>query len=117
MRRLLGSLVAAAALTVALAAPAAAGGGVSPARLASAGWTCFNVPGLGVHCIPPSAQFGDPTLPILYFGSTSDPTSSTARLSGSELLLRADRYHGQPCVQEGIATWHDIGGYFACHHS
>ena len=39
--------------------------------------------------------------------------------AGTELLLRADLYAGQPCPQDSLPTWDLLpfsGGYYACHH-
>jgi hypothetical protein len=95
-------------------AVSAQGNGNSPKQLVDSGWTCFNVPGLGVHCYAPGKNFGDPTIPVLYF-DTSDPYASEASFLGTEMLIRADLYKGQPCPQEGLDNYFDIGGYFACH--
>jgi hypothetical protein len=38
-----------------LVGPVAAGG-VNPAQLSKAGWSCFDVPNLGVHCSPPGVS-------------------------------------------------------------
>jgi hypothetical protein len=97
-------------------AVSAQGNGNSPKQLVDSGWTCFDVPGLGVHCFPAGKNFGDPTIPIKYF-DTTDPYASNAPYLGTEMLIRADLYKGQPCPQEGLATYHDLGnGYYACHH-
>lgn len=103
-------------------AASGAQGGLSPAQLNSQGWTCFNVPGLGVHCSPPGQEF-PPTGPhaqLLYFFTTTDVNSTTADFTGTETLIRDDKYHGQPCpTQPGGANFiGDLGGgfsYWACH--
>ena len=93
--------------------------GVSPAGLVEAGWNCFDVPGLGVHCQPPGDSASSRTLTFLYF-DTSDPSSTDAPFLGTELLVRSDAYKGQPCPQEGLDDYTDLSGgglpYFACHH-
>jgi hypothetical protein len=98
--------------------------GVSPARLTNAGWTCFNVPDLGVHCASPGNEASSASMSLLVFEDTSDPTDNHAALTSTEILLRADLYHGQPCPQEGVDEYHslDLDGdgevdHFACHHS
>lgn len=114
-RRFLGALIASSLLVAALAGPVAAGG-VNPAQLQKAGWTCFNVPGLGVHCTPPGGS-GNATA-VLYFGGTSDPGATDAAFSGTELLLAPDVYNTRntpPCPQEGLDAWTNLGFAFACH--
>ena len=101
----------------------AAAGGLSPAQLGNHGWDCFDVPGLGVHCGPPGDGNSSATLNFLYF-DTTDPGDESPTLIGTELLIRADLYHGQPCPQEGGGEYHGLdlfGGpeidYYACHHN
>jgi hypothetical protein len=120
MRRVLLVLFFVLALGAIAAAPASAKG-PNPAQLGKAGWTCFDVPSLGVHCLPPGKAFGDVSVPVLYF-DTADPNATNAPFKGTELLLRADHYHGQPCPTEGIPHYHglDLDGdgivdYYACH--
>lgn len=118
MKRSMGALIASAALLAALAGPVSAGG-VSPAQLQRAGWDCFNVPTLGVHCSPPGVTpigSGNAT-PLLYFFNTTDPNETDTEFSGTEQILLEDAYHGQPCPQEGEDEWHDLGPIRACHHN
>jgi hypothetical protein len=115
-RNLLVILLVLGLLLVLTAAVSAKGDGNSPKQLVDSGWTCFDVPGLGVHCFPPGKNFGDRTIPIKYF-DTSDPYASEAPYLGTEMIIRADQYNGQPCPQEGLATYYNLGnGYYACHH-
>jgi hypothetical protein len=121
MSRLMLSL-AAAALALPMSASAQdQGGGLTPSQLTAAGWTCFFVPGLGVHCAPPNKwASGDRSIQLLYFFNLTDPASNDAgQLTGTETLLRSDTYNGQPCPTEGQATYTDLAGlgldYFACH--
>jgi hypothetical protein len=95
--------------------------GLSPAKLSRAGWTCFNVPGLGVHCQTPGSDASSASIPISVF-DTSDPGATHAEFLGTEILIRADLYHGQPCPQEDHDEYHglDLFGdpaidYYACH--
>lgn len=100
-------------------------GGLSPAQLNDQGWTCFNVPTLGVHCSPPGKPFppSAPTSQLLYFFNTTDPSSDVPDFTGTETLIRADIYHGQPCPTEpgpdgGYHFLGDLGAgaeYYACH--
>jgi hypothetical protein len=130
MRRLMVSLLAGAALVLPATA-ASASGGLSPKQLSDAGWTCFNVVSpvvgtLGVHCAPPGQSLpptGQPYIQLLYFFHTTDPSSDEPDFSGTESLIRADLYRGQPCPTEpgpggGYTYLPDIGlqlDYYACH--
>ena len=97
------------------------GGGLSAGQLNSHGWTCFNVPSLGVHCSPPGQPW-PPTKPhqqLLYFFHTTDPTSRVPDFTGTESLLRDDHFHGQPCPTEG-GQYTNLGflglpNYWGCH--
>jgi len=91
--------------------------GPSPGQLRSHGWNCFNVEGLGVHCQPPGDAASSATMTLLIF-DTSNPGATDAPFLGTELLIRADLYQGQPCPQEGLAHYVDLRPelpYFACH--
>lgn len=119
MRKVTGLLMTAAALAL---PAAAAGGGLSPAQLNDHGWTCFDVPGLGVHCSPPGKPF-PPTAPatqLLYFFNTTDPTSTAPDFTGTETLIRGDIFNGQPCPTQAGGQYSDLSGlglnYFGCHH-
>jgi hypothetical protein len=119
MRRLFIALFASAAISV-VAASSVAGSGPQPGTLAEHGWTCFPVPGLGVHCSPPGRDFEAPVehaTPLLYWFDTMDPGATNADFSGTELLLPSGQYHGQPCPQEGLDEWADLGIARACHHN
>jgi hypothetical protein len=129
MRRLMILLCAAAALALPAAASSTAGG-LSPVQLKNSGWTCFNVVAsvgpLGVHCAPPGQPFpptGQPHIQLLYFFNTTDPNSDVPDFTGTETLIRADLYQGEPCPTEpgpngGYTYLPDIGlplDYYACH--
>ncbi len=45
-----------------------------------------------------------------------DSTGTT--FHGTELLIRADLYQGQPCPQDNLDEFESVldGAYFACHH-
>lgn len=109
-------------VAIGVAAPAAAQG-PDPARLAAAGWFCFSHTPEAVHCLPDgdAVLSGEAaTSTILTFAA------DTNEFWGTELLIRQDLYHGQPCPQD------DVGGqpttyiplsalglplpYFVCHH-
>jgi hypothetical protein len=109
----------------ALALPVAAGGssgGLSPKQLGDAGWTCFNVPGLGVHCAAPGQAWPptEPVVQLLYFFNTTDPSSSVPDFTGTETLIRADIFNGQPCPTQPGESYTDLSSlglnYWGCHH-
>jgi len=124
MRRFTILLAVAAALVLSLAIVSqsgAQGGGLSAGQLNSHGWTCFNVPGLGVHCSPPGQPW-PPTKPhqqLLYFFNTTDRFSTVPDFTGTESLLRKDHFHGQPCPTEGgeytDLTFLGLPDYLGCH--
>ncbi|HET9322797.1 MAG TPA: hypothetical protein VFO03_02890 [Gaiellaceae bacterium] len=81
---------------------------------------------LGVHCAPPGQPFpptGQPHIQLLYFFNTTDPNSAVPDFTGTETLIRADLYRGEPCPTEpgpngGYTYLPDIGlplNYYACH--
>jgi hypothetical protein len=102
----------------------AAARGPSPAQLQRAGWTCINaMPQQWAHCFPPGAFRSDATLSVLVF-DTQDLMATDADLLGTELLLRADLYAGQPCTQDGGGEYELLpsfasglpADYRICHH-
>ena len=112
MKRLIG-LVATVALLIGLAAGPALARGVTTDQLERAGAICFPV-GDDPHCIVPGGLVSLASIPILVF-------DDEGTFLGTELLLRADLYAGQPCPQDetlflpGEAT--GLGAdYYACHH-
>ncbi len=129
MRRFMIPLIAAVALALPVAA-ASTSGGLSPKQLSDHGWTCFNVdvpgfPPLGVHCAPPG-KWGPtgptgPTVQLLYFFNTTDPASDVPDFTGTETLIRADIFNGQPCPTEPSGQYTflpSIGiplNYYGCH--
>lgn len=97
--------------------------GNTPAQLTQAGWTCMNVPGLGVHCIGPGAFKSLSTVPVKVF-DTADPGASDAPFLGTELLINDDIFNGQPCPQSEHGEYDFLpaaatgfpADYWACHH-
>ncbi len=94
------------------------------AQAVAAGWDCSpNITILGYfHCAAP----GSPSLLDLITGAATPPTlhlnvydGDTQLLAGTEQLIRADLFRGQPCPQEG-GSWSflDFAGadYYGCHH-
>jgi hypothetical protein len=107
------------ALSLPMSVSANNGKGNNPKSLGEAGWFCFNVPGLGVHCAPPGKFFGDKTIPLKYF-DTDDVNAENAVYLGTEILVHESIYNGQPCPQEGLDQYFQViapGGlvYYACH--
>lgn len=90
--------------------------GVTTTQLEKAGWLCFPT-GTGPHCMVPGALASDASIPILVFSDWG----SAGVLKGSELLIRADLYAGQPCPQSEVeflpaAATGLANDYYACHH-
>jgi len=113
------------ATAVAGIAYSAGGSGGTADQAAAAGWNCEpNVPIAGnyLHCAPP----GKPSVVDLVSGTTTAPTLelrvfdfTTHVYAGTESLIRADLYAGQPCNQDGQDTWGLLDlpvDYYACHH-
>ena len=121
MRRLT-LIISSAAVTAALAAFAHAGSGATLSQAQAAGWDCAPLITIGgyFHCAPPGkpsvadliAGTDVPTIVLRAYNDDADRT-----LAGTEVLLRADLYAGQPCPQDNLATWDLLPfGYYACHH-
>lgn len=97
--------------------------GNSPAKLARAGWLCVNAgPNALVHCFPPGAFQSTASVSVKVF-DTTDVESDDAHFLGTELLIRADLYEGQPCAQNGgeyellpASVTGLPADYRACHH-
>ena len=125
IRRIL--LLAAPAVVAAVVtglAYSAGGPGGTMASAQAAGWNCF-VHDIGgyFHCTPP----GKPSVDDLLGGKTNAPTlevrvfqmSVGNSFAGTESLIRADLYSGQPCPQDNLAEWNLLDlpvDYRACHH-
>ena len=102
----------------AVASPAASAGGVNPAQLASAGWDCIVVLG-AVHCAPPGGLArvlsGEAeTMSFLVFQTTD------GEFLGTELIVRADLFGGQPCPTDPPGQYTHLLlllglDYYACH--
>lgn len=116
MMRIGGAAFLALMLFVVLGSSAIAGG-VSPEKLGKAGWLCVPIEGQ-VHCFPPGdVPPGGASITVRVF-DTANPTAAEADFLGTEILIRADLFAGQPCPQDG-GTYADVnvGGtdYKACH--
>lgn len=102
MRRLL--IVAVLGLLAALPVSAVSAQGVSPAQLQRAGWSCLLPPpefNPNVHCAPPDQLegviSGEAEAGMFLAFATTDLNATSARLLGTERMIRADLFHGQPC--------------------
>lgn len=105
----------------AFATGAAASQGVTQAQLENAGWICFKpVPTDNVHCVQPGGLervlTGEAeTMSFLVFRATD------GAFLGTELIVRADIFNGQPCPTDppgGQYTYLKplLGlDYYACH--
>jgi hypothetical protein len=103
---------------------AASSSQATKAQAVAAGWDCSpNITILGYfHCAAP----GSPSLLELITGDASPPSlhlnvydGETELLAGTEELIRADLFRGQPCPQEGGGwSFLDFAGsdYYGCHH-
>lgn len=114
MKRALRLLITTMAAVALAASPtAAADRGPTIAQLEAAGWSCFDVPGLGIHCAPPGGFLaGTGTAQnLLYF----DPV--THEYAGTETLLMTSRdMSSRPCAGHQDGVWHNLGFAWACHH-
>lgn len=97
--------------------------GATMSQAKSANWDCSPevlIAGY-YHCAPP----GKASVLDIVTGAKS-PASVELRVfrpdgsfAGTESLLRADLYAGQPCPQDSLATWSLLDlpvDYRACHH-
>ena len=92
---------------------AASAGGNNAAQLTRAGWNCVTAgPNDWVHCDPPGTGASDATIVVKVFDVPGSP------FLGTELLIHADLYRGQPCETDGGGPYADLSPfpYFACHH-
>ena len=114
----------AALAVLAVAGTASPASNASKAQAVAAGWDCSPDMTIGgyFHCAPP----GKPSLLDVVTGTASPPSlalrvydGETELLAGTEQLIRADLFAGQPCPQEGGGwAFLDLAGadYYACHH-
>lgn len=105
MRRLL--IVVVLGLLAALPVSTVSARGVSPAQLQRAGWDCFLPPpefNPNVHCAPPGQLegivSGEAAAGMFLAFATTDLDATDAPLLGTERMIRADLFHGQPCATD-----------------
>jgi hypothetical protein len=97
-------MVAVLGLLAAVPVSAVSAQGVSPAQLQRAGWDCI-VPPLefnpNVHCFPQgqlaAVIAGEAAAATILAVATTDLNATNAPLLGTERMIRADLFHGQPC--------------------
>jgi len=84
-----------------------AASGIGPGKLGGAGWDCFLPPldfNPNVHCAPPgqleAIASGKARTGMFVAFATTDLEANSADFLGTERLIRADLYHGQPCPTE-----------------
>ncbi len=120
MRRLITTTSLVAALMLVLAPAALAGGGNggghSAGQLDRAGWNCFNAgPSDWTHCVAPGKKSPSAKSTNIKVFSVDGST-----YLGTEILISANVYNGQPCATDGGEPYHDLSGDgsgpYACHH-
>lgn len=95
---------------------AASAQGHNADQLTNAGWFCVNAgPNNWVHCLKPGF---DPTSESQIVKVFSEDGLT---FLGTELLIRADLYAGQPCATDKGGDYELLSGVFpvdyrACHH-
>jgi hypothetical protein len=102
--------------------------GISPAQLTKAGWTCILPPpefNPNVHCLPSDqlagVASGEARVVISLAFATDDLNATEARLLGTERMIRADVFAGQPCPTDppslGYSWLYPRFGwdYYICH--
>lgn len=114
-------LVAAAATTAVLVASADGAGRRTLAQAQAAGWDCTPLILIGghYHCSPP----GRPSVADIIAGTdvasiVHQVFDVDGSLAGTELLIRADLYAGQPCPTDEwlpVPPWLPVPQYYACH--
>lgn len=107
-------IVASLIITLCLFGTTTTAGGLTSAQLERAGYTCGPAgPNDWIHCfLARKFQSGQPSVPVKVFSTDG------MEFLGTEQLLRADKFRGQPCPQEGLDIWDPLAvpGYLACHH-
>ncbi len=120
MKRKLLLAVILALLLTSTAVVASAAGGHTAGQLSRAGWSCTNAgPHNWTHCFRPGFDPTGESLNVKVFSGDG------GTFLGTELLLRADIYRGQPCPQDGGEEYELLPAapdgpfpvaYRACHH-
>ena len=127
MRRLRSTLAPLAALALASTLFAGSALGIN-SRLTldqaiASGWDCTPLIQIGghYHCSPPGKQ----GVAEIIAGTADSPSivhsvfRADGQFAGTELLIRADLWAGQPCPTDvwiPVPPWLPEPTYFACHH-
>jgi hypothetical protein len=105
------------AVLMSVLAPAAFAGGQTSATLENAGWDCFEAgPNNWTHCVAPSTANGTRS-PEAKGTVVKIFSVDGSEFLGTELLISASVYAGQPCSTDGGGAY----GYvppldaYACH--
>lgn len=103
------ALVAMLAIAFVASGSRAEAGGPDMGSLENAGYTCLDIAG-GMHCFK-NLPAGQTAVPVMVFNYDGE-------FEGTELLIASDLYAGQPCPQQELEEYLDLGalGYRACHH-
>ena len=125
MRRITVFIVVVVAIAASATVVVGAASGTANRTLAqaqAAGWDCNPLVLIGghYHCSPP----GRPSVADIIAG-TDVPSVvhqvflPDGRFAGTEILIRADLYAGQPCPTDQwlpVPPWLPFPQYYACHH-
>lgn len=117
------SVAAVAIIAVALAGTVNAAGSRTLAQAQAAGWDCNPMILIGghYHCSPR----GVPSVQDIVDGTARTPSiihqvfRPDGTLAGTETLIRADLFAGQPCPTDvwlPVPPWLPQPTYYACHH-
>ena len=115
MKRLLATIGLATAMMLAMA-PAASAGGQSAGTLSNAGWSCVPAgPNDWTHCFAPGGGSNNTKATVVKVFSVDG-----SEFLGTELLISAAVYAGQPCMTDDGSAYHDLSGVgngpYARHH-
>jgi hypothetical protein len=117
----IGLLTAVPVATTAFVGSAGAAGDRTLAKAQAAGWGCDPLILIGghYHCSPP----GRPSVADIIAGTDVPSVEHQVflpdgRFAGTEVLIRADLYAGQPCPTDQWLPVPPLGPvqYYACHH-
>ncbi len=117
------SLIALAAATVILAGGVSGASRHNLAQAQAAGWDCDPLILIGghYHCSPS----GKPGVQDIIDGTATSPSivhqvfRPNGSFAGTETLIRADLFAGQPCPTDQwlpVPPWLPTPAYYACHH-